>query len=154
MLALLLQALLPYAINQLGSIMYYYLLSSQGEHLQAFRTKVGSGTNDCDCYLSKSTTVADAAASCVAAFVLFTDMSVAVPLCNSLALVCTTVTAAAIGEHVAKPTYVVLGIGFILAGECVYSVFFACMLRKLCLTICTTIHVRDIYCTSTHMHHV
>jgi hypothetical protein len=44
-------------------------------------------------------------------------MSVAVPLCNSLALVCTTVTAAAIGEHVAKPTYVLLGIGFILAGK-------------------------------------
>jgi hypothetical protein len=50
-------------------------------------------------------------------------MSVAVPLCNSLALVCTTVTAAAIGEHVAKPLYVVLGIGFILAGKCTCCVF-------------------------------
>lgn len=44
MLALLLQALLPYAINQLGSIMYFYLLSSQGEYLQISNEIVALGS--------------------------------------------------------------------------------------------------------------
>jgi hypothetical protein len=63
-------------------------------------------------------------------------MSVAVPLCNALALVCTTVTAAAIGEHVAKPLYVVLGIGFILAGKLHKACWFA-----MDNTMHTTLHV-------------
>eukprot|EP00611_Tribonema_gayanum_P009339 TRINITY_DN19145_c0_g1_i1.p1 TRINITY_DN19145_c0_g1~~TRINITY_DN19145_c0_g1_i1.p1 ORF type:complete len:148 (+),score=15.78 TRINITY_DN19145_c0_g1_i1:26-469(+) len=67
------QALIPYAINQSGSLLYYWLLSTA-------------------------------------------DMAVAVPACNSLALVFTTLTAAAIGEPVAKPLQTALGIVLILTG--------------------------------------
>lgn len=70
------QVILPYVLNQCGSLLYYNLLST-------------------------------------------TDLSLAVPICNGLALVFSVITSHFLGEQMDKPVRALLGSTMLICGVCI-----------------------------------
>lgn len=70
------QVLIPYLLNQSGSLVFYYLLSTS-------------------------------------------DLSLAVPICNGLALVFSALTSHVLGERVDKPIRAIVGISLVVCGVCI-----------------------------------
>ncbi len=74
---------IPFALNQSASLLYVYLLGSSG-----MSHKVNQ----------------DHSANLISAHIMLLDISMAVPICNSLTFVFTAITSVILGEYPARPS--------------------------------------------------
>ena len=114
-----LRTLVPFMLNQGGSLLFYFLLGSQGtldgSVVRCFEVILAHAKRAFSSRHLVPMLTAYAHASRLH-FLVRADISVAVLACNALALVCTTVTAAAMGETLAKPLETAVGLSLVLAG--------------------------------------
>ncbi|CAM9760924.1 unnamed protein product [Phaeothamnion confervicola] len=96
--------LIPYAVNQAGSALYWYLIASEGTFPQRLLCS------------RQSLYKRDAIESRPLWLSLCTDLSMAVPICNSLTFVFTALTGAALGEAFRRPLVAWGGIALVLCG--------------------------------------